>query len=718
MSRLLPLTTAVFAAGLVLFGVGCASKPKLAEVSDLDNTRDWSVYRGDQKANQFSSLAQINRENVSALAPAWTFNTGDATNSSAMQSNPIIVEGRLLLVSPAGRLLCLDAASGMERWSYDPRTDEQKDSDYAIISRGATYWSDGSQRRIFYSVESFVYAVDFDSGTLVDSFGADGRIDFRNDMGVDPEKVDTNMTSPPAVFENFLILGVRVGEGFGSSPGHIRAYDAVTGAFRWIFHTIPEEGQFGYDTWDWVEGESYGGANPWTGLTIDEERGWVFAATGSPTYDFYGANRKGMNLFGNCVLALDARTGERQWHYQTLHHDIWDMDNAAAPILVDLTIDGRALEAVVQLTKMGYLFVLDRDTGEPIFEAPETPVPASDVPGEEAWPTQPIPVKPPPIVRQGFTEDDLNELTPEFAEKARAVFEEFGPAQLFQPIGVKGHVMLPGMSGGMEYHGASFDERSGMLYLNVNESTNLVRLEAVTTVEDVSGLTEFEKGKLVYQLNCSPCHGLELQGAPPAIPALAASTKTDAELMAAIKQGKGAMPSFSSLSDQQVKGVLSYLRAPDGQALDLSGRETKTVYLLNGYVRFIDENGMPLFSPPWGSLAAIDLNEGAVKWKVPLGEYPELVAKGIRNTGTRNFGGAAATAGGLVFVGATADEKFRAFDTETGEMLWEYQLPYGGYATPSVFEIEGRQYVVVCAAGGTKVGTPSGDAVIAFALPE
>lgn len=703
---------------LLLLLAACSSQSEVARPRDLDNAHDWGVYRGDQKANQFSSLDQINRENVAQLEPAWTVNTGDASPGSAMQSNPIMIEGRLLLVSPAGRLLCLDGATGEEIWNYDPRTAAQKEGNYAIISRGATYWSDGSERRVFYSVESYVYGVDFETGQLVESFGESGRIDFCNDMGLDPEKVDTNMTSPPAVFENYLILGVRVGEGFGSSPGHIRAYDTVTGEFRWIFHTIPQEGQFGYDTWEWVEGESYGGANPWTGLTIDEERGWVFAATGSPTYDFYGANRKGMNLFGNCVLALDARTGERQWHFQTLHHDIWDMDNAAAPILVDLTVEGKEREAVVQLTKMGYMFVLDRETGEPIFEVEEIPVPASDVPGEEAWPTQPMPVKPPPLVRQGFTENDLNDLTPEYLEKAKAVFANFGPAPIFQPFSTRGHVLMPGMSGGMEYHGGSFDASTGMFYVNVNESTNLVRLEAVTTVEDLTGLTDFEKGKLLYQLNCSPCHGLELQGSPPAIPALSASTKTDAELIAAIKQGKGAMPSFGSLSGEQLKGVLAYLRQPDGKALDLAGREMKTVYLLNGYVRFIDEKGIPLYSPPWGSLAAVDLNEGSVKWKVPLGEYPELAAKGIRNTGTRNFGGAAATAGGVVFVGATADEKFRAFDTETGEILWEYQLPYGGYATPSIYEIEGKQYVVICAAGGRKVGTPSGDAIIAFALPE
>jgi len=504
MSRIRIFFSSALIALLLLFSA-CSSQPEVARPRDLDNAHDWGVYRGDQKANQFSSLDQINSDNVSQLEPVWTVNTGDASPGSAMQSNPIMIDGRLLLVSPAGRLLCLDGATGKEIWNYDPRTAAQKEGNYAIISRGATYWSDGSERRVFYSVESYIYAVDFETGQLVESFGDSGRIDFRNDIGVDPEKVDTNMTSPPAVFENFLILGVRVGEGFGSSPGPIRAYDTVTGEFRWIFHTIPREGEFGYDTWEWVEGESYGGANPWTGLTIDEERGWVFAATGSPTYDFYGANRKGMNLFGNCVLALDARTGERQWHFQTLHHDIWDMDNAAAPILVDLTVDGKPRDAVVQLTKMGYMFVLDRETGEPVFEVEEVPVPASDIPGEEAWPTQPMPVKPPPLVRQGFTEADLNDLTPEYHAKAKAVFEEFGPAPMFQPFSTKGHVLLPGMSGGMEYHGGSFDATTGMFYVNVNESTNLVRLEAVTTVEDTTGLTQFEKGKLLYRLNCSPC---------------------------------------------------------------------------------------------------------------------------------------------------------------------------------------------------------------------
>jgi len=718
MSRIIPVAPLVSVLAFLFCGIGCSEKSSSVSVKDLDNYQDWGIYRGDQKANQFSKLDQVNVSNVSQLEPAWTFNTGDATRNSAIQSNPIIVNGTLYLVSPVGQLLALDAETGEQSWKFDPRTPDQKNGSYSVISRGVAYWSGGTERRIFFSTQHYVYSVNIDTGRLDESFGDAGKLDFRYGLGIDSMNVDTGMTSPAAVFEDSIILGTRVGESYGSAPGHIRSYDARTGELRWTFHTIPEEGEFGYETWEWVEGEVYGGANPWGGLTIDEERGWVFAATGSPTYDFYGANRKGQNLFGNCVLALDARTGERKWHFQTVHHDIWDMDNPPAPMLVELEVDGKPRDAVVQMTKMGYLFVLDRDTGEPIFPVEERPVPSSDIPGEEAWPTQPFPLKPPPLVRQGFSKDDLNDLTPEYYAKAMESYGDFSDAPIFTPPSLGGHVLFPGMSGGMEYHGASFDPSTGMLYVNVNESSNVMRMLPMTSVKDESKLSEYEKGKLLYQLNCSVCHGLELKGAPSVIPSLANSPKSDSELMATIKQGRGAMPSFGSISDERLKGILDYLRNPDGKPLDMEKYETKTVYLLDGYRRFVDEKGVPNFKPPWGSLAAVDLNDGTIKWKRPLGEYPELAKQGFTNTGTRNFGGSVATAGGLVFVGATADEKFRAFDTETGEMLWEYQLPFGGYATPSVYEIDGRQYIVICAGGGKKVGTPSGDAVIAFTLPE
>jgi len=712
----LPLFLAVTA----ILVTGCSRSEKIKTVAELDNDHEWGIYRGDQRSNQFSSLDQIDASNVDQLEVAWVYHTGDATKNSSIQSNPIIVDGLLYFVSPVGQLTALDAATGELRWKYDPRSPEQKNSEYSVISRGAAYWSDGNEQRIFYSTDSFIHALDAKNGSVISSFGEQGKIDFRNDLGMDPEHVDTNMTSPPAIFENFLILGVRVGEGFGSSPGHIRAYDTVTGEFKWIFHTIPKAGEYGYDTWEWVEGETYGGANPWAGLTIDEKRGWVFAATGSPTYDFYGANRKGKNLFGNCVLALDARTGKRIWHYQTVHHDIWDMDNPPAPILIELDVAGERRDAVVQMTKMGYLFVLDRETGEPILEVEERPVPPSDVPGEEAWPTQPFPHKPPPLVRQGFKKEYLTKRTPEAHAKALEVFESYGPSVMFQPFSVKGHILFPGMSGGMEYHGASYDADRNLLYVNVNESSNLARLQPTVLLEDDSQLDSYERGKLLYQLNCSSCHGLDLKGLPPAIPALADNPKSDEELVQTIRQGKGAMQSYRSFSKEQLEGLVSYIRKPDGAPIDLAGHKTKTVYLLNGYIRMIDEaDGLPLYTPPYGSLAAVDLSDGTVKWKRPLGEYPELVEMGIRNTGTRNFGGAVATAGGVIFIGATADEKFRAYDTETGDVLWQFQLPFGGYATPSVYEIDGRQYVVVCAGGGQKVHrTASGDAVYAFALPD
>ena len=698
---------------------GCGKIDNVQKLSRYNNLRDWGIYRGDQGANQFSELDQINVSNVHLLEPVWQYHTGDHTERSLFQSNPLMIDGFLYIVSPGGRVIALDAELGREIWAFDPRTREQIDSGYSTVNRGVCYWEEDGEGRLFYTMEMSLYAIHAKTGRLISEFDGDGVLDLGENLGEDPSTVSVSATSPGVVFEDYFILGMRTGETFGSSPGHIRAWDARTGEFRWIFHTIPKEGEFGYDTWEWVEGETYGGANPWGGLTVDEERGWVFAGTGSPTYDFYGANRKGQNLFGNCVLALDARTGERIWHYQTVHHDIWDMDNPPAPILVTLTQDGYERDAVVQMTKQGWMFVLDRNNGEPIFPVEERPVPASTIPGEETWPTQPYPLKPPALIRQEFSEEDLSDVTPEIHAYVSEIYKGYQGGKMYNPHSLTPQVQLPGMSGGMEWHGASFDRRGQILYVNVNEMPNLIDMLTVTTLVDDSGLSPENKGRLLYQANCVACHGVDLQGAPPVIPSLQNITaKTDQDLLTSIRLGKGTMPPYKNLPADDIQALLAYLRDPSEKPMDKKARETKTVYLMDGYKRFFDDQGHPAIKPPWGSLAAVDLARGEIKWKVPLGEYPNLVAQGVRNTGTLNWGGAVATAGGIVFIGATADEKMRAFDANTGEVLWEYQMSYAGCATPAVFEQNGKQYVVICAGGGPKTPVRSGDAVLAFALPD
>ena len=596
---------------------------------------DWPVYRGDPKGNQYAPLAQIHAANVHRLQPVWTYRTGDANQRSTMHANPVVVNGVMYVTTPSLKAVALDAATGRELWTFDPAK-HNNGNVVRLRNRGVTYWKGTEGERIFHFVKDRVYAVNAKTGALIASFGKNGFIDLRQDLGVDPATAVIEMTSPGAVFRNFLVIASRVNESYDASPGHIRAYDTVSGKLQWIFHTIPREGQIGHDTWKWVKGENYGGANAWGGVTIDEQRGWVFAATGSATEDFYGGFRKGNNLFANSVLALDAATGERKWHYQTVRHDLWDYDNPPAPILVTLRTGTTSRDAVVQLTKMGFTFVLDRETGQPLFPVQEIHVPGSTVPGEETAPTQLIPLKPQPLVRQSLTEADLTNITPEAHAHALKEFRKYLSGPIYTPPSLQGTITTPGHLGGSEWHGASFDPLLNMLYVNVNEAPTINRLRALP--------------------------------------------KTGA-------------------------GEIRTAGAPDR-------------YTIDGYPLFLDPHGVPAISPPWGTLNAIDLVKGEIVWKVPLGEYPQLAAKGIRNTGTLNFGGAVATAGGVIFVAATADEKIRAFEKHSGKVLWEHQLPAGGYATPSVYMVGGRQYVVIAAGGSGKNATKSGDSIIAFALPQ
>ncbi len=680
--------------------------------------QDWSIYRGDAKGTQYSELTQIHAANVHELEPAWTYHTGTAEKGTTIYSNPIVVDGTLFLTGPKLEAIALDAATGEERWTFRPWEFPGAPPVSSGRNRGVTHWSDGAQDRIFSFVKNRVYALDAATGQPIASFGRGGFIDLHENLGMDPAKASVEVTVPSIVFEDLLIVGGRVPEGYRSTPGHIRAFDAHTGEFRWIFHTLPQPGEFGYDTWEWQEGQAYGGANPWGGFTLDEERGWVFCATGSPSFDFYGANRKGMNLFGNCVLALNARTGERIWHYQTVHHDLWDFDNPPAPMLLTVTAGETQRDVVVQMTKMGLIFVLDRETGEPVFPVDEIPVPASTVPGEQAWPTQPVPRKPKPLSRWSITADDLFDATPERTAQAQEAFRQYRNVPIYTPPSLVPSLMFPGTLGGIQWHGASYDPTSNLLYVTSHDIPGLLHLVPERRF-DADTATPEEIGRHLYVQNCSACHGLDRAGIPPAFPTLLDTPKSDQEIIKLIVEGRGLMPGYPNYSRSEREALLAFLRtAPDELPADGSDADPSTRYVMSGYHRFTDENGAPWIKPPYGKLSAVNLQDGEIKWEVPLGEYPHLVEQGIRNTGTMNFGGAVATAGGVIFVAATADEKIRAFEKDGGRTLWEYQLPYGGYATPSIYEIAGRQYVVIACGGGGKIGTPSGDTIIAFALPE
>jgi glucose dehydrogenase len=708
---------AIFTA--IVVALVCATRTPATSLAPAGHESiDWPVYRGDPKGNQYVAMAQIHAANVHRLQPAWEYHTRDANQRSTMHANPIVVNGVMYITTPALKAVALDAATGREIWVFDPAKYNNGEI-VRLRNRGVTYWKGAAGERIFHFVRDRVYALDAKSGTLITSFGKGGFIDLRQNLGVDPQTAVIEMTSPGAVFKNFLIIASRVNETYDSSPGHIRAYDTVTGEMKWIFHTIPAEGEVGHDTWKWVKGETYGGANAWGGLTIDEQRGWVFAATGSATDDFYGGLRKGTNLFANSVVALDAATGQRKWHYQTVRHDIWDYDNPPAPILVTIRNGTAARDAVVQLTKMGFTFVLDRETGQALFPVQEIAVPPSTVPGEEASPTQLIPLKPRPLVRQSLSEADLTNISPESHAYALRQFRQYLSGSIYTPPSLQGTITTPGHLGGAEWHGGSFDPVLNALYVNVNEVPTINRLRPVHT--EGEALKPAQLGQRIFERTCAACHGVDRQGTPTQAPPLVDVKGSSEDIEKVIAQGRNAMPAFRQLQPRELRALSTYLKTAPGEIpRDLTPgttRSTAARYTIDGYPLFLDQNGVPAISPPWGTLNAIDLVTGDLLWRVPLGEYPQLVAQGIRKTGSLNFGGAVATAGGLIFIAATADEKIRAFEKATGRVLWEFQLPAGGYATPSVYMIDGRQYVAIAAGGSGKNATKSGDSIIAFALP-
>lgn len=702
----------------ILIGLIISLPKSLSGADPQDNYRDWAIYRGDKKANQYSQLDQIHTGNVSQLEVAWEYHHGQPEGPS-MYSNPIMVGGLLYFTTPRLNLVAIDAATGAERWVFDPAPLRRKPGVFRGRSRGVTYWEDeeGRNARIFLFVRDEVFAVEPSTGGLIPSFGDDGKIDLRQLLPVSPESASIEVTTPGIVSRGILVVGSRVPEGNVSTPGDIRGYDALTGEFRWIFHTVPQPGEMGHDTWEWEPKTSYGGANPWGGFSVDEERGWVFAATGCAAGDFiYGGSRKGENLFSNCVLALDVSTGERIWHYQTIHHDIWDYDNPPAPILATITQEGRKRDVAVQFTKMGLTFVLDRETGEPVFPVRELPVPASDVPGEAAWPTQPFPLLPPPLNRLAMYESDITAISPAARASVLKRFRRHRTGFLYTPASLEGTITTPGHQGGAEWGGGAFDPETGVIYVNVNEISTINRLAPVSSVNPEDA-TPAQRGELLYVQNCVFCHGPNRQGNPPLYPPLNAIKKSVDQIVSQIRNGLGIMPGFPQLSDEQVADLVAFLREePSSQSMpDSEATERAPVYAQIAPF-FTDEEGYPAISPPWGTLNAVDLNEGKILWKIPLGEYPELVERGIRNTGTRNFGGPLLTAGGLIFIAATADEKIRAFEKYSGTLLWEHQLPAGGYATPATYELNGTQYIVIAAGGGGKNGTKFGDSILAFAL--
>ena len=629
----------------------------------LGANQDWPTVGGDAGCSRYSPLTQINRRNVTRLQVTWTYHCGDQGQAGTIECTPIVIGGVMYLTTGASKVIALDAATGIERWRYDPFKPEGDDSARTAarmgkqglagarpsdktqakelaaspgrlqpmasggVNRGVAYWSDGKQVRIFLGVaDGRLISIDAATGKPDSAFGKGGIVDLRAGIETDLDGVSYGPTSAPAVWQDIVVLGFSCPEGSRPAPGDPRAFDARTGKELWRFHTIPRPGELGHETWEGDSWKHCGAANNWGGSSIDQKRGLIFMGTGSASPDFWGGGRKGDNLFANCTLCLDARTGRRLWHFQTLRHDLWDHDLPVYPNLVTVKHNGRKREAVAQVTKTGFVFLFDRLTGKPLFPVEDRPVPASDLPGEQASPTQPFPVKPAPFSRQQVTEADLTSISPEAHDEVLRRFRTYRTGSACMPPSTNGSITVPGFHGGATWSGASFDPVTGILYVNSNEQPNVTTMTA---------------------------------------------TKDSA-----------AEP-----------------------------------FKATGYVRFVDKDGYPAVKPPWGLLNAIDLNKGEILWQVPLGEFSELTARGIPQTGTENFGGTIVTKGGLVFVGGSKDEMFHAFDSSTGKLLWQSKLDAGGYATPCTYMMSGRQYIVIAAGGGGKLRTKSGDAFVAFALP-
>ncbi|MFL6427161.1 MAG: c-type cytochrome [Acidobacteriaceae bacterium] len=785
-------------------GAAQPHKPKSVQ------SHDWPVYGGQKADDHYSPLTQITRSNVARLKVAWSFDTGE--KGVGLQTSPLIVGRTLYAYTPTQKVIALDAPTGKLLWTFDSGVTSTQPV------RGLTWWSDGAERRLFAGIANFLYALDPRNGKPIPSFGEDGRIDLRKNLRGDYRQHSIALTTPGIIYKDLIILGGREPETHPAPPGDIRAFDVRTGALHWSFHTIPHPGEAGYETWPKDAWRYSGSANNWTGIALDEKRGILYAPTGSAVSDFYGADRIGQDLFADTLLALDAATGKRIWSFQGVHHDIWDRDFPSPPSLLTVLHDGRRIDAVAQSTKQGYLYLFDRATGQPLFPIIEQPVPASNVPGEKTWPTQPRPLFPTPFARQYLTGDMLTNRTAEAHTFAEGKFKSFRSAGQFVPFSVdKQTIVFPGFDGGAEWGGSAVDIKNGVIYINANEMAwtggltenkgglgpgeeaydnlcaschgehregspptfpSLLNVEKRLTYAQIASTIRQGKGRMPafpmvndislpalvhyleegkedasapiradgkqemmsiqgsksasaadspagaqsYAAHCAICHGDHREGISPSFPALIGigSRMQQTQVLALVHQGKGRMPGFPKLQGEELAALLRYLGASgrvSQPAVPAVGEDAELKYHFTGYRKFLDQDGYPAISPPWGTLNAIDLNTGKYLWKIPFGEYPELAAKGIKNTGTENYGGPIVTAGGLVFIGATIfDRKMRAFDSHTGKLLWETTLPFAGHATPATYMFDGKQYVVIAAGGGRDPKWSSGGIYVAFSL--
>lgn len=693
--------------------------------------KNWRNYGGSPDSAQYSELTQINRSNVSRLERAWSYPTGDGRRYFFA---PIVVDNVAYVLAKNGSIVAVNATTGEELWAHRPDPTIR-----AITNRGINYWEskDRSERRLFYAANQSLRAIDATSGELILTFGDNGKIDLRQGLGRDPEKLRVLQSmSPGRVFEDLLILGSATNQGYGSAPGDIRAFDVRTGKLVWTFHTIPHPGEYGYETWPKDAWKTVGGANVWTEFTVDVERGIVYLPTASAKYNFYGADREGSNLFADCLLALDARTGKRIWHYQLVHHDIWDYDNATAPKLLTVEHEGKQVDVVAQVTKQGFVFVFDRVTGEPLWPIEERPVPReTHMPRETTWPTQPFPTKPPPFARQSFTVDDINPyLEPAERARYRDAIQSARNEGLFTPPGRGDTIQMPGNNGGANWGGAAVNPSKGLLYVVSKDHPAMLKLEPDSEQRIPPPDQPAARGQYLYEVHCHICHSIgpdDQRGTVSPLDGIGEKRGRE-QIANAITQGYGPMPAFADLPDADVNLLVDYLnnpvsvltteQSPVSEQPDYYGETWEGARFVSGFGLMRASNGLSPIGPPWSSLTAYDLNNGTIQWQIPLGEVPELAAKGIKNTGSvYPKVGPVVTAGGLLFAG-TRDKKVRAFDVDTGKVLWEREVDAALEGIPAIYEVDGKQYVLFCAsaqAGLTReTEVEIEGAYVAFALPD
>ncbi len=658
----------------------------------------WQRSRGDNGGRAYSALDQINRQNVTHLQVAWIYHSGDGKNN--IQCNPIIVRDLMIVPTPGHCVVGVDAATGQERWRFKPEGQSRP------AFRGLIYWpGNGPQaERVLFCAGEYLYALNPANGQPVLAFGQAGRALLPGR----PQGEFGAATAGPAIFKNILVV-----PGFEKD---VWGLDVASGALLWTFHTVPHPGEFGYDTWDHVE--SYA-ANDWTGMAMDEQRGIAYIATGGPKPNFIGVTHHGDNLFANCLIALDAHTGKRLWHFQEIPHDLWDRDMSAPPNLATITREGKRVDVVAVATKNGDTIVLDRVTGKLVFPFRMRRAPASDLPGEVSAPYQPDPELPERFAKMEFTAADLTDRTPEAAAFASNRFASVTTG-FFRPPSLGHPNLYFGMDGGAEWSGCCVNPATGRMYIAANHVGWMISVFRDDEPPD-DGSAPKTAGRKVYEAACQSCHGSERLGLGVAPPLRGLRFRlTDADIIRQVRQGKNGMPAFPTalLSDTNLHLLLDYLQLRDRPVPVTTAKTARPQYNFTGYPRFLDNEGYPANKPPWGTLNCLDLNTGRLVWTVPLGEYPELAAQGVPKTGTENYGGAILTAGGLLFCAGTRDAKIRAFDEATGAELWSGKLPWVGIAPPATYEVKGRQYVVITATGN-KLGQASeyGDAWVAFALP-